>query len=95
MSTTPSIALEEVKSSQIAAIGHDPQTSTLAIRFKNWKGEPTSLYCYDNVSAEDYQAFKTAESVSKHFSKHIKAHADRYPFRRVEDRPVAAEGDRA
>jgi len=29
----PNIALDAVESSQIAAIGHDPETNTLAIQF--------------------------------------------------------------
>lgn len=39
----PDITLTPVESRQIAAIGHDPATDTLAIRFKDWKGNPSSL----------------------------------------------------
>ena len=52
--------MQPVESSQIAAIGHDAETNTLAVRFKNWKGVPTSLYHYRNFNAEDFAAFSRA-----------------------------------
>ena len=57
------INMSIVKSSQIHSIGHDVATNTLAIRFKS-RGEPAALYHYSNVSAEDFAAFRDAESVS-------------------------------
>ena len=82
------IELHDVESRQIHAIGYDPATCTLAIRFKSWKGEPTSLYHYYNVTAEDYAALATAESKGGHFNTHINPFPDRYPYRRIEDRPA-------
>jgi len=82
------ITLTDVESSQIAAIGHDPETNTLAIQFKNWKGERTSLYHYANVAANDFEAFKGAESLGRHFGRHIKPFADRYPYTRIQDKPL-------
>lgn len=78
------IDLQLVDSSQLHAIGHDPVTHTLAIRFKNWKGEPTSLYHYGNFTAEDFAAFQGAESIGKHFGKHIKPETVKHPFVRIE-----------
>lgn len=55
----------------------DPQhwprcgTNTLVIRFKS-RGEPAALYHYSKVSADDFTAFKDAESVGSHFYRHIK-----------------------
>jgi len=83
------IALQDVESRQIAAIGHDDASHTLAVRFKSWKGEATSLYHYDNVTAEDYAALQAAESKGGHFNKVIKADPVRWPYRKVEDRPLA------
>lgn len=82
-----SITLTPVESSQIAAIGHDPETNTLAIQFKNWKGDSTSLYHYEHVSAEDFASFQAADSKGRHFDKHIKPFTAKYPFTKIA--PVA------
>lgn len=79
----PAIAMDEVISSQIKAIGHHPESNTLAIHFKNWKGEPTSIYHYDNFTAEDFAAFKAAESIGSHFGKHIKPFDKKYPYTKI------------
>lgn len=81
------VRLQDVESSQIAAIGHHAETQTLAIRFKTWKGEPSSLYHYSNVTAEQYAALRDAESIGRHFGREIKPFPDRFPFERIEDRP--------
>lgn len=83
------IKMQEVESSQIHSIGHDADTNTLAIRFKNWKGEPKGLYHYNNVDAETFEAFKNAESLGKHFGAHIKPFSDKYPYTCVEKEPPA------
>ena len=81
------ITLIWVESSQIAGIGYDPKKHVLAVRFKNWKGEATSLYHYANVSPEEYAAFLAADSKGKFFGAHIKPNADRYPYLKVESAP--------
>ncbi|MBO4119879.1 KTSC domain-containing protein [Cupriavidus gilardii] len=86
---TTTIAMDAVDSSQIHSIGHDPASSTLAIRFKSKDGAPTSLYHYRNVSADDFAAFRDAESIGSHFYKHIKPFADKYPYVKVESAPAA------
>lgn len=83
------IDLQPVESSQILAIGHDAETNTLAIQFKNYKGEPGSTYHYDNFTAEDFEAFKGAESIGKHFGQFIKKEVEKYPFVKVADAPKA------
>lgn len=84
------IALNPVESSQIAAIGHDPETNTLAIRFPSKTGSG-SVYHYSNFTATDFEAFKNAESLGKHFGQHIKPHADKFPFAKIpEKKPDAA-----
>lgn len=85
----PQIQMHPVDSSQIHSIGHDAETGTLAIRFKSYKGEATSLYHYTNFPAAEFEAFKGAESIGSHFGKHIKPFADKYPFQRI-DAPAAA-----
>ena len=81
------IAMQPVESSQIAAIGHDPDSKTLAVRFKTWKGEPSSLYHYANVDGDTFAAFLAAESKGRHFGQHIKPHTERFPFTRIESAP--------
>lgn len=79
------ISMTPVESSQIHSIGHDSVTNTLAIRFKS-KGEPSSLYHYSNVTADDFASFLGAESVGSHFYKHIKPDTERYPYQRINEK---------
>jgi hypothetical protein len=79
MHTANSIPLTPVKSSQLAATGHDPATETLAIQFLQ-KGQPGNVYHYANFTAAEYSAFASAESAGSHFGKHIKPHADKHPY---------------
>lgn len=88
----PNIALQRVESSQIHAIGHDQATNTLAIRFKNWKGEPTGLYHYSNFTADDFAAFQGAKSIGAHFGQNIKNAADRFPYTRINETEQQPEG---
>lgn len=86
------IEMQDTASSQIHSIGHDAETSTLAIRFYRGYGRdqrPGSLYHYANVNAETFAAFRDAESKGRHFGQHIKPFADRYPFTKIEDAPAA------
>ncbi|MFX3547662.1 KTSC domain-containing protein [Ralstonia mannitolilytica] len=86
---TKTIDMQAVESKQIHSIGYDAETNTLAIRFKNWKGEVTSLYHYENFSAEDFEAFKSAESIGRHFGAFIKPFDQKYPFKQIEKTPAA------
>lgn len=89
------IELQPVESSQIHSVGHDPATNTLAIRFYRGYGrdqKPGSLYHYQNVTTEDFAAFKGAESIGRHFGQHIKPNAEKYPFTRIDE---SAEKDAA
>lgn len=84
------ITMQPVDSSQLVAIGHDPDTNTLAIRFFSGWGEKKrvgSLYHYQNFTAEDFAAFRDAESKGKHFGAHIKPFAEKYPYQKIA--PVA------
>lgn len=73
------IALHPVESRQIAAIGHDPATNTLAIQFSAKSGTG-SVYHYANFDAAAFAAFKGAESIGAHFGKFIKKETERHPF---------------
>jgi hypothetical protein len=89
----PRISLTEVQSSQIHSIGHDPETNTLAIRFYRGYGEkkvPASVYHYSNFSAAEFEAFKNADSLGKHFGGFIKPFPDKYPYHKVAEEQQAA-----
>ena len=79
----PAIALFPVESNQVKAIGYDSATETLAMQFKHGAG---AIYHYPNVSAEDHKAFIEAESIGKHFGKHIQ----HLPFDKYVPVPVEA-----
>lgn len=72
-----SIKLNPVVSSQIEAIGHDPENMVLGIKFKSG-----SVYHYEHFSSGDFMDFTEAESVGKHFYKHIKPFPEKYPYRK-------------
>jgi hypothetical protein len=55
------------KSSTIEAIGYEPTTQLLKVKFKSG-----GLYHFDGVSAAEHHKLITAASVGKHFHKHIK-----------------------
>ncbi|MFN4160480.1 MAG: KTSC domain-containing protein [Stenotrophomonas sp.] len=87
------IQLFDVDSSQIHSIGHDPATNTLAIRFTKGYGAnrgPGSLYHYANFSADEFDAFKAADSIGKHFGGFIKPFPDKYPYHKVAEEQQAA-----
>lgn len=74
----PHIPMSAVKSSQVAEIGHDPATNTLAVRFSRG-----GLYHYPCITAAQFDALKAAESVGAHLGKHIKTPG--HKFTRVGD----------
>lgn len=79
------IPLTPVESSQIAAIGHDPETSTLAIRFKPRAGDVSGpLYHYANVDAKLFERFQKAPSIGSFFYATIKPHTEDFPYVRIE-----------
>lgn len=82
----PDIALNSCESSQIEAHGHDPATNTLALQFKNKNGVGAT-YHYANFTQADYDAFRNAESLGRHFGQHIKTQFDKHPHTRVAEPP--------
>lgn len=63
----PTIKLQQVKSSMLAAHGYDPESRTLAVQFTNG-----ATYHYADVPPEAAEAFAKAESAGGHFGKHIR-----------------------
>lgn len=52
------IAMEEIDSGGIFSVGHDPETNTGRVRFRGKNGEATSLYEYQNCTAEEADSIK-------------------------------------
>jgi hypothetical protein len=76
------ITLEAVESSQIEAIGYDPERKVLAIKFKNKTGTgPT--YEYENVSQTLFDEFKAADSKGRFFRDRIKSNSGTHPFTKL------------
>lgn len=68
--------LQSVKSSNIAAIGHEDDT--LAVEFKSG-----AIYHYQNVSEALFRAVLEAASVGRTLNQLIKSKPNDYPYERV------------
>lgn len=79
----PIIPMSPVESSQLAAIGHDLATNTLAIQFKSYSDKPGSVYHYANFTPEKFEEFQTSKSLGAHFKQVIKPAVELYPFVKV------------
>lgn len=86
--TTQVIALTTIDSSQINAIGYSEATQTLAIQFKNWKGEIGATYHYADVPLDVFNAFNEAESKGRYFGANIKPFDKKYPYVKVAEAPA-------
>lgn len=64
------IAMTQVQSNQVAAVGYDAATKTLAVTFTRGPGH---IYHYPDVDEKTHQEFMAAESKGTFFGKHIKA----------------------
>jgi hypothetical protein len=67
--------MKPVKSSNVEAIGHNPHTLELHVRFKNG-----GHYVYQGVLPEHHLTLLQAESIGKHIAAHIKG---KYNHRRL------------
>jgi len=63
------IPLTPVESNQVASVGYDAATKTLACTFTRGPGH---VYHYPNVEPETHAAFMASESKGKFFGEHIK-----------------------
>lgn len=55
------------RSSTIEAVGYDPATQLLKVKFKSG-----GTYHYESVPAAEHQKLMAAESIGKHFHAHIR-----------------------
>ena len=65
--------LEPVKSSSVAAVGHDPEKNELHVKFLNG-----DVYSYSGISSEQHHALLAAQSIGSHVHKHIRKAAKAY-----------------
>jgi len=68
--------MQSVKSSNIAAVGYDAASHTLAVRFTSG-----ATYHYEGVSPQTHAALLAAKSIGAYFARSIRR---RHPYRRVE-----------
>lgn len=80
------MTMHPVESNLLAAIGHDPESKTLRIQFKDFKTkQPAATYEYANFTAEDFAKFQAAESKGKHFGAFIQKETAKHPFRKLSE----------
>ena len=71
------IPMQAVQSNQVAAVGYDAATKTLALSFTRGPGH---IYHYPNVEQKTYDDMMAAESKGTFFGQHIKPLAfDKFP----------------
>lgn len=59
-----------VKSSAIQTVGHDPATGIIHVEFRSGGTHP-----FGPFTREEYERFRDADSIGKHFHSHIRAKA--------------------
>jgi hypothetical protein len=74
------VELKEVESSALSAIGYDPTSKVLAVRFK-----AGGVHHFRDVPAEVASGLQRAESVGKYYSTHIRGKFDSVPVVEAED----------
>jgi len=62
----------EVSSSQLKAIGYDPETRKAVIEFQPNRQGASSVYEYDDVAQEEVDAIINAESPGRQFAATLK-----------------------
>ncbi len=71
-------ALTPVESSNIEAMGHDPVTQVMTVKFKNG-----TVYDYQKVNKEIYMNILNASSVGGAFNASVKKFPLLFPFTKV------------
>lgn len=80
-----------VKSSQVSALGFNPETLKLRVRFKPFANkkatepQPEPTYEYSNVSQADYDAIFNAESIGRAVNQILKSNVAKHPFRKLNE----------
>ena len=64
------VSMVPVSSSAIRAVGHDPSTGIVHVEFHSGGTHP-----FGPMTKEEFERFRNADSIGKHFHAHIKAKA--------------------
>lgn len=70
--------MTSVESSNIAAIGYNPTTQEMQVRFKNG-----TTYGYVHVEAAVHEKIVKADSVGSEFNRLVKSNPGKYPFKKI------------
>lgn len=70
--------LVPVASSDIAAIGYDPDTGELQVQFRN-----NRIYSYPNITPDWYDGFLQAPSKGSYFAQTIRKNPQIYSYQRI------------
>jgi hypothetical protein len=68
----PPIALARVKSEQIATLGYDAASSTMAVQFRPQDGNVAHVYHYPNIMPESFETARKPETTGSQFRALIK-----------------------
>jgi hypothetical protein len=74
-----------VKSSLIKKIGYDPATETLELEFNGKEGAPPKVYSYAPFTQRQWELFRSADSIGRHFLLHIKTDK-KLVYKRIEEK---------
>ena len=73
--TNDSVAMINVSSSNVDAIGYDENSQTLYVRFTN-----STLYIYKGVPVGEFEGLRNAPSVGSYLHRNIK---NLFPYERI------------
>lgn len=80
----PPIALARVKSEQLAMLGYEPETQTMAAQFRPKELGPAHVYCYSPITAEQFEEARKPETTGSQFRAIIKGVA----FKKYAPEPI-------
>ena len=74
-----------VKSSLLRSVGYHAATETLELEFNGKEGAPAKIYSYTPFTQAQWELFRSAESIGRHFLLHIKPDK-KLVYKRVEEK---------
>ena len=75
----------KVSSSLLRSVGYNPATETLELEFNAKEGAPAKIYSYTPFTQAQWELFRGAESIGRHFLLHIKPDK-KLVYKRVEEK---------
>ena len=80
----PPITLIRVKSDQLACLGYDPATMTMAAQYRPQSGNAAHVYHYPGILPQAYEAARSPEMTGTQFRALIKG----LPFKKYAAEPI-------